>query len=70
MAHNLLDYVLLDRAVSFGDIGLLEDLLPRLLFRFIGRGSSNYSIEILELLQGLHREWPTDLMCVFSDPFT
>jgi hypothetical protein len=62
--------VLLDRAVSFGDIGLLEDLLPRLLFRFIGGGSSNYLIEILELLQGLHREWPTDLMCVFSDPFT
>jgi hypothetical protein len=70
MAHNLLDYVLLDRAVSFGDIGLLEDLLPRLLFQFIGGGSSNYLIEILELLQGLHREWPTDLMCVFSDPFT
>ena len=70
MARDLLDYVLLDRAISYGDIGLLEDLLPRLLFRYIGGGSSNYSIEILELLQGLCREWPTDLKCVFSDSFT
>ena len=69
MGGDLLDYMLLDRAVSSGDIGLLEDLLPRLLFRYIGGGSSNYSIEILELLQGLHREWPTDLRCMFSDPF-
>jgi hypothetical protein len=65
MARDLLDYVLLDRAISSGDIGLLEDLLPRILFRYIGGGSKNYSIEILELLQGLHREWPTDLKYVF-----
>jgi hypothetical protein len=72
MARDLLDYVLLDKAVSSGDIGLLEDLLPRILFRYIGGGSKNYSIEILELLQGLHREWPADLECVslVSDPFT
>ncbi len=70
MACNLLDYVLLDQAISSGDIGLLEDLLPRLLFQYISGGSSNYSIEILELLQGLHCEWPTNLKCVFSDPFT
>ena len=61
MARDLLDYMLLDQAISSGDIRLLEDLVPRLLFRYIGGGSSNYTIEILELLQGLHREWPTDL---------
>jgi hypothetical protein len=70
MARDLLDYVLLDRAVSSGDIGLLEDLLPKHLFRYIGGGSTNYSVEILELLQGLHCEWPADLKCVFSNPFT
>jgi hypothetical protein len=35
--------------------------LPRLLFRFIGGGNSNYAKEILELLQGLEKEWPEDL---------
>ena len=64
MARDLLDYNLLDRALSSGDIGLLEDLLPRILFRLIGGGSKNYTIEILELLQGLHHEWPADLKCV------
>jgi hypothetical protein len=44
-----------------GDIGLLQDLLPQLLFQFIGGKNKNYAIEILELLQGLHREWPPDL---------
>lgn len=38
MACDLLDYVLLDWAVSSRDIGLLEDLLPRLLFQYIGGG--------------------------------
>jgi len=64
MARDLLDYVLLDRALSSGDIGLVEDLIPRLLFRLISGGSKNYTIEVLELLQGLRREWPTDLKCV------
>lgn len=64
MARDLLDYVLLDRAISSGDIGLLEDLLPELLFRYVGGGSGNYTVEILELLQGLHHEWPVDLKCV------
>jgi hypothetical protein len=64
MARDLLDYVSLDQALSSGDVGHLEDMLPRLLFRFVGGGSKNYSLEILELLQSLHREWPQDLRCV------
>jgi hypothetical protein len=61
MARDLLDYVNFDAAIKTGDVGTLQDLLPRLLFRFIGGKNKNYAIEILELLQGLHREWPPDL---------
>jgi hypothetical protein len=61
MARNLLDYVELDESIKYGDVGRLENLLPWLLFRFIGGQSKNYAIEVLELLQGLHREWPADL---------
>ncbi|KAJ7785521.1 hypothetical protein B0H14DRAFT_3584045 [Mycena olivaceomarginata] len=48
-------------AIKTGDIGRIEDLIPTLLFRFSGGGNSKYAIEMLELLQGLHREWPEDL---------
>jgi hypothetical protein len=65
MARDLLDYVSLDQALSSGDVGHLEDMLPRLLYRFVGGGSKNYSTEVLELLQSLRREWPEDLRCVF-----
>ena len=61
MARDLLDYVNFDAAIKTGDVGFLQDILPRLLFRFIGGKNKNYAIEILELLQGLHREWPPDL---------
>ncbi|KAF8237484.1 hypothetical protein L208DRAFT_1421552 [Tricholoma matsutake] len=61
MACDLLDYVNFDVAIKTGDVGYLQDLLPHLLFWFIGGKNKNYAIEILELLQGLHREWPPDL---------
>jgi len=61
MARDLLDYVNFDMAIKIGDVGYLQDLLLRLLFRFIGGKNKNYAIEILKLLQGLHREWPSDL---------
>ena len=38
MAHNLLDYVSLDQALSSGDVGHLKDMLPHLLYRFVGGG--------------------------------
>ena len=47
----------LDEAMRAGDVGRMQDLLPRLLFCFAGGGSSHYAIKILELLQGLHKEW-------------
>jgi hypothetical protein len=59
--RDILDYMILDEAISSGDTGTMEDFLPRLLFRFVGGKNSLYSIEILELIQGLHREWPNDV---------
>jgi hypothetical protein len=57
---DLLDYLILDDAIKTGDITTMEDILPRLLFRFVGGRNSNYTVEVLELLQGLNREWPDD----------
>jgi len=59
--RDVLDYLLLDDAIKTGDIGCIVDLLPRLLFRFVGGRNSKYAIEMLELLQGLHCEWSDDL---------
>lgn len=59
--RDLLDYITLDRAIRSGDVGLMELLLPRLLYRFLGGGNSNYVTEILETLQGLRREWTDEL---------
>lgn len=61
MARDLLDYVHLDDAIGIGDVGSIRDMIPRLLFRFAGGKNKNYAIEMLELLQGLQKEWPDDL---------
>lgn len=52
---------MLDKAVKYGDVGLMEACLPQLLLRFIGGKNSNYAIEVLELLQCLEREWPPEI---------
>jgi hypothetical protein len=67
--RDILDYLILNNAIRTGDIGCIEDLLPCLLFRFVGGSNSKYAIEILELLQGMHKEWPSDLQCVFVNPY-
>ncbi|KII93855.1 hypothetical protein PLICRDRAFT_102389 [Plicaturopsis crispa FD-325 SS-3] len=59
--RDVLQYIVLDQAIKHGDIGIMEDSLPQLLFRFQGSGQSNYATEILELLQNLRREWPAEL---------
>ncbi|KAF6756532.1 hypothetical protein DFP72DRAFT_989671 [Ephemerocybe angulata] len=61
---DALQYIVLDEAIKNGDVGMMEALLPTLLFRFIGGGNGKYAVEVLELLQGLHREWPEKL-CTF-----
>ncbi|KAF7358171.1 hypothetical protein MVEN_00865500 [Mycena venus] len=63
---DVLPYLNLRETIKAGDIGRIEDLLPTLLFRFAGGGNPKYTIEILELFQGLHREWPEVLR--YADP--
>ncbi|KAL1939184.1 hypothetical protein VTO73DRAFT_10225 [Trametes versicolor] len=59
--RDTLDYVVLRDAISCGDVHTMEDSLPRLLFRFSGGSNPNYAIEVCELLQCLHADWPEDL---------
>ncbi|KAJ6481356.1 hypothetical protein DFH09DRAFT_1107681 [Mycena vulgaris] len=56
--RDVLLYILLRAAIKRGDVGLMEDMIPQLLYRFVGGRNSKYSIEMLELLQGLNRDWP------------
>ncbi|KAJ7135358.1 hypothetical protein C8R43DRAFT_1132580 [Mycena crocata] len=58
---DVLPYLQLRQAIKSGDVGRIEDFIPMLLFRFAGGGNSKYAIEMLELLQGLHCEWPKNL---------
>lgn len=64
--RDVLQYIVLDHAIKHGDVGIMEDSLPHLLFRFQGSGQSNYAIEILELLQNLRKEWPDELRCGYQ----
>ena len=59
--QDVLHYITLDQAIQNGDVGLMEDFLPYLLYRFLGSGSTNYATEILEILQAFHREWPSEV---------
>ncbi|CDO71975.1 hypothetical protein BN946_scf184943.g9 [Trametes cinnabarina] len=61
MSADLLPYFKLHEAIRLGDVGCIKDLLPTLLFRFIGSGNHKYVVEILELLHKLRREWPKEL---------
>lgn len=58
---DVLYYLLLHKSMQGGDVGMMEDLLPHLLYRFAGGGNHKYAVEVLELLQGLHREWPQEV---------
>lgn len=59
--RDILTYLDLDDAMRTGDVGRMKLLLPRLLFRYHGGNNSKYTLELLELLQGLYREWPENL---------
>jgi hypothetical protein len=54
-------YLILSFVVQAGDVGRMEDLLPLMAFQFSGGGNTNYTTEILELLQGLNKEWPPEI---------
>lgn len=57
LTRDLLYVVELVRAVSDGDFGRVEDILPDLACIFRGAGSNNYSTEILHLLFNLKEVW-------------
>ncbi|EIW75949.1 hypothetical protein CONPUDRAFT_76987 [Coniophora puteana RWD-64-598 SS2] len=59
--RDALRYIDLQAAIKEGDVGVMEDTLPYLLFRYSGGSNSRYAIEILELLHCLQREWPPEL---------
>ncbi|KAK6993269.1 hypothetical protein R3P38DRAFT_2800995 [Favolaschia claudopus] len=59
--RDVMPYILLRSAVKHGDVGLMEDMIPLMLFRSIGGKNNNYTGEMLEMLQGLQREWPPEI---------
>lgn len=59
--NDVIPYIELREAIKNGDVGRMEDLLHLLLFRFSGGGNPKYTILVLEVLQGLEREWTPDV---------
>lgn len=57
LTHDLLVVTVLVRAISDGDIGRVEDLLPTLAFMFRGAGSKNYCFEILHFIFSVKHIW-------------
>ncbi|KAF8327129.1 hypothetical protein F5887DRAFT_924902 [Amanita rubescens] len=62
---DILPYLELTAAIKEGDVGRMEDLIPVILFRFAGGGNFKYTVELLEMLQGLHCEWPNQRTAVY-----
>ncbi|KAF7985445.1 hypothetical protein HWV62_5185 [Athelia sp. TMB] len=59
--RDVLQYIVLDWNIRHGDVGIMEKMIPHLLFRFIGGKNSNYTVEALEVLQGMQRDWPDEV---------
>lgn len=57
LTRDLLYVVELINAISSGDFGRIEDILPDLACMFRGAGSNNYSMEILHLLFNIQEIW-------------
>jgi hypothetical protein len=57
LTRDLLYVAELINAISAGDFGRVEDILPDLACMFRGAGSNNYSTEILHLLFNLKEVW-------------
>ncbi|EGN97847.1 hypothetical protein SERLA73DRAFT_56396 [Serpula lacrymans var. lacrymans S7.3] len=58
---DVLRYIDLERAMECGDVGIMEETLPHLLYCFAGGNNKRYTIEVLELLQCLQHEWLPEL---------
>ena len=57
LTRDLLYMIELTSAISEGDFGRVEDLLPALARIFRGAGSNNYSVEILHFITNLKHIW-------------
>jgi hypothetical protein len=57
LTRDLLYVAELISAISAGDFGRVEDILPDLACMFRGAGSNNYSMEILHLLFNIKEVW-------------
>ena len=57
LCHDLLYVTELICAISDGDIGRIEDILPTLAMMFRGAGGNNYCVEILHFIHNLKYVW-------------
>ncbi|TFY51054.1 hypothetical protein EVJ58_g10762 [Rhodofomes roseus] len=55
--RDVLEYFIIRDAIKSGDVGTLEDMLPRLFFRFAGGRSPNYRDEVIGLMHSMCCEW-------------
>ena len=67
LTRDLLYMVELTSAISEGDFGCVEDLLPTLAKIFQGAGSNNYCMEILHFLANLKYIWTPKFACVHTN---
>ena len=59
--RDYLDYLDVHMSIKSGDVGALEDQLPRLFLRFLGGKNTNYQSEVLGLMHAMEYEWTDDL---------
>ncbi|KAJ7726731.1 hypothetical protein B0H14DRAFT_2410366, partial [Mycena olivaceomarginata] len=57
LTRDLLMVIVLVRAISDGDIGRVEVLLPHLAMMFRGAGCNKYCTEILHFIHNLKHVW-------------
>ncbi|KAF8151360.1 hypothetical protein B0H34DRAFT_822387 [Crassisporium funariophilum] len=62
LTRNLLYVVELISAISAGDFGRIEDILPQIACIFRGAGSNNYSMEVLHLLFNIKHVWTPEFL--------
>lgn len=64
LIHDLLYVAELIQAISDGDIGRVEDILPQLAMIFRGAGGNNYCTEILHFIYNLRHVWTPEFAYV------
>ncbi|KAF8503300.1 hypothetical protein F5888DRAFT_1917408 [Russula emetica] len=67
LTRDLLYMIELTSAISEGDFGRVEDLLPTLAKMFRGAGSNNYCTEILHFLTNLKHIWTPKFADIMRD---